>query len=180
MKGIINRGIQELVESKFGAEAWNRVKELAKCEEPFFSIGEDYPDRMTMALANAASDVFGLPLEAVLVEFGEFWIQNTCAEFYTPLFKLAGNTARELLLNMNEVHRQVLKNIPNSMPPHFECEELQDGRLLIHYTSKRRLCAAMRGLVLGVGKYFDEELQVEETECMHHGAPRCTIEVTFP
>ena len=29
MKGVVNKGIQELVEAKFGAEAWQKVKELA-------------------------------------------------------------------------------------------------------------------------------------------------------
>jgi hypothetical protein len=36
MKGVINKGIQELIEAEFGAEAWGRIKEMAKCEEPFF------------------------------------------------------------------------------------------------------------------------------------------------
>ncbi len=77
MKGIINKGIQELVEAKFGAEAWGKVKELAKCEKPFFSASEDYPDQMTLDLANATSEVSGLPLQTVLFEFGKFRVSNT-------------------------------------------------------------------------------------------------------
>lgn len=180
MKGVINKGIRELVEVKFGAEAWEKVKKLAKCEEPFFSANEDYPDQMTLDLASAASEVSGLPLETVLVEFGKFWVLNTGAESYPTFFRLAGKTAREFLLNMDKVHKQVTKNILNAKPPRFEYEELPDGRLLIHYRSKRRLCAVLRGLILGVGVYFDEELQVKETSCVNNGNPQCTMEVTFP
>lgn len=179
MKGVINKGIQELVEAKFGAEAWATIKEMAKCEEPFFSISEDYPDQKILDLANAASEVSGLSLETVLVEFGKFWISNTGLESYPTFFKLAGKTAREFLLNMNAVHKQVTKNIRNARPPSFEYEELLDGRLLMHYRSDRRLCAVMRGLILGVGIHFDEELQSKKIACMNNGDPQCTMEISF-
>lgn len=179
MKGIINKGIQEMVEAKFGAEAWDKIKALAKCDEPFFSAGEDYPDQMTLDLVSAASEVAGLPLETVLVEFGKFWVPNTGAASYSTYFKLAGTSAREFLLNMNRVHDQVTNNILNAKPPRMEYGELPDGRMLIHYRSERRLCAVLRGLILGVGIYFDEDLQVKEIACMSNGAPHCTMEVTF-
>ena len=179
MKGIINKGVQELVEAKFGAEVWEKVKELAKCEEPFFSTSHDYPDQMTMDLVNAVSEVCGLSLEAVLVEFGKFWVLNTGPQTYPTFFKLAGKSAREFLLNMNKVHEQVTKSVNNAVPPNFEYEELPDGRLLMHYRSKRRLCAVLRGLIMGVGIYFDEELHVKEIACVSSGGSQCTMEVTF-
>jgi len=179
MKGIVNKGIQELVEAKFGEEAWDKVKELAKCEEPFFSASEDYPDQMTLDLAKAVSEVSGLDLETVMVEFGKFWVLNTGAESYPTFFKLAGKTAREFLLSMNKVHKYVTKSIVNAKPPNFKYEELPDGRLLMHYQSERRLCPVLRGLILGVGIYFNKELQIQETACMNNGAPQCTMEITF-
>jgi len=180
MKGVINKGIQELVEAKFGVEAWKKVKEVAKCDEPFFSISEDYPDQMTMDLAAAAASVTGLPLETVLFEFGKFWVSNTGIESYPTFFKLAGKTAREFLLNMSKVHKQVTKNIHNARPPIFEYEELPDGRLLMHYRSERRLCDVLRGLIVGVGIHLNEELQINKISCMNNGDPQCTMEVSFP
>jgi len=180
MKGIINKGIQELVEAKFGEEAWGKIKELAKCEEAFFLISEDYPDQMTADLLKAANEVSGIDQETLMCEFGKFWVSNTGAKAYPSFFKLAGNNSREFLLNMNKVHRLVTKNIPNSAPPHFEYEELADGRLLMHYQSERKLCPVLRGLILGVGIYFNEELHVKETACMNNGDPKCTMEITIP
>lgn len=180
MKGVINKGVQELVETKFGAEAWDNVKELANCEEPFFSISEDYPDKMTLDLIKAASEVSGLSAETVMLEFGKFWVPNTGAKSYPTFFKLAGKTAREFLLNLNTVHKKVTKSIPNTKPPRFKYEELPDGRLLMHYQSERGLNTVLRGLILGVGIYFDEELQVKEITNMNNGVTQCTMEVTFP
>ncbi len=180
MKGIINKGIQEMVEARFGAEAWEEVKSLAGCEEPFFAIGQDYPDELTIALIKAASQVSGLPVETVQVEYGKFMVPHTLKKYYATYFQLAGSSPREFLLNMDRVHEQATRSITGAAPPKFDYEELPDGRLLMHYHSKRGLCPVLRGLILGVGLYFNQEVRVKETACMHRGDPRCTMEVTFP
>ncbi|MFH0778096.1 MAG: heme NO-binding domain-containing protein [Candidatus Eisenbacteria bacterium] len=180
MKGIINKGIQELVEGKFGTEAWQKVRSLAGCQELFFAIHLDYPDEMTAALVEAASKVSGLSTETVMVEYGKFMVSNTLKENYPVYFALAGSSAREFLLNMDRVHETATRSLSNAVPPRFEYVELPDGRLLMHYRSKRRLCAVLRGLILGVGILFGQELQVKETACMHKGDERCTMEVAFP
>lgn len=180
MKGIINKGIQELVEMKFGNEAWEKIKSLAGCEEPFFAISNDYPDEMTVALMKAASEVSGLPMETVMIEYGKFLVANTLKDQYQAYFQLAGSSPREFLLNMDRVHEHVTRSISKSVPPRFDYEELSDGRLLMKYNSKRRLCAVLKGLILGVGILFNQELGVKETACMHKGDPQCVMEVTFP
>jgi predicted hydrocarbon binding protein len=179
MKGIINKGIQELVEEKFGTDAWDKVKEVAKCEEPFFSAGEDYPDQLTVDLASAASEVSGLPLDTVLVEFGKYWVLNTAPQSYPSIFKLSGNSVREFLANMSRVHQQVTRSVANARPPHLEIEEMPDGRLLVHYESERSLCPVLRGCILGVGVRFNEALDVKEIACSNDGVERCSVEVTF-
>ncbi len=180
MKGVVNKGIQELVEAKFGAEAWQKVKELAGCDEPFFAVSEDYPDEMTLALVKAASEVSGLSQEDVMIEFGKFWVPNTGKNSYQTYYNLMGSSPKEFLLNTGKVHEQVTRSIANAQPPRFEYEELPDGRLLMHYHSKRGLCVVLRGLILGVGILFDQELDVKETACVNNGDPHCTMEVTFP
>lgn len=180
MKGIINKGIQELVESNYGSEAWEKVKSLAGCDEPFFAISLDYPDETTLSLVKAASDVAGRPIETVLVEYGKFMITNTLKRDYPVYFALAGSSPREFLLSMGRVHLEVTKNIPNATPPQMDCEELPDGRLIMCYRSERELCPVLRGMIHGVGINFNQTLDVKETTCMGKGDPQCTIEVTFP
>lgn len=179
MKGIVNKGIQELVEGKYGTDAWEKVKSLAGCQEPFFAISLDYPDDMTAALLKAASEVSGLPMETVMVEYGKFMVTNTLKAHYATYFKLAGSSAREFLLNMDRIHEQATRSILGSAPPKFGYEELADGRLLMHYRSKRALCPVLYGLILGVGLLFGEEVRVRETTCMKNGDPYCTMEVSF-
>ena len=180
MKGIINKGIQNMVETRFGAEAWEKVKSLAGCEEPFFAISNDYPDDMTVNLLNAASEVSGLPVETVMIEYGKFMVPNTLKDQYRTYYKLAGSSPREFILNMGNVHEHVTKSVPNAIPPKFEYQEMADGRMLMKYQSPRKLCAVFHGLILGVGIYFGQELQVQKTSCMHQGDSYCIVEITFP
>jgi len=179
MKGIINKGIQEFVETKFGAETWKKITALAECEEPFFAISEDYPDEMTIALVEAASQISELPVKSVMIEFGKFVLLNTFKNNYPTYYALAGSSAKEFLFNMNRVHSHVTESIPGAIPPKFECEELSDGRLLMHYHSERGLCSVLHGLILGVENLFNENLQVQETACFHQGDSHCIMEITF-
>ena len=48
--------------------------------------------------------------------------------------------------------------------------DLGEDGLEIVYTSPRRICAMLRGLVEGTGRVYGETLEVDELECMHHGA----------
>jgi len=180
VKGIINKGIQEMVETKFGKEAWEKVKSLAGCQEPFFAISQDYPDETTIKLIKAASQVSGLSEETVQVEYGKFIVPNTLKNYYPTYFILAGSSPREFLLNMNRVHEQVTRNMANARPPRFSYEEPPDGRLIMHYESSRGLCPVLKGLIEGVGLLFGQELVVRETACTKRGDPHCTMEVTFP
>ena len=180
MKGIINIGIQEMVLEKFGAEAWEKVKELAGCDEPFFAISNNYPDEITLALIKAASEVSALPMENLMIEYGKFMVPHTLKEQYPTYFQVAGKSPREFLLNMDRVHKHATRSISMSVPPRFEYEQLPDGRLLMKYQSERKLCAVLQGLILGVGILFDQELGVRQTVCMHRGDSHCVMEITFP
>jgi len=179
VKGIINRGIQELVECKFCKTTWEKIKKRAGCNDPFISASEDYPDQTTYDLVDAASEITELPHDTVLMEFGKYWIPNTGARSYPTFFKLAGDSARVFLLNMAIVHRHIAMNRHNFGPPIFEYEETPSGRLLMYYKSPRMLCSALHGLILCVGIYFGEKLEVEETSCMKTGDPCCTMKVAF-
>jgi hypothetical protein len=179
MKGMVNKGIQEMVKAKFGAESWERIKREAGCDVPFFVIGEEYPNELTAALVKAASGVSGLTEEEVLVEFGKYWILNTGKKTYPTFYSLAGATPREFLLNLGHLYRTASRNKTTSGNALISHEELSDGRLLIHYRSSSNLCAALLGHIIGVGMLFNQVVRVKETACRKQGAECCTMEVTF-
>jgi len=179
VKGVINKGIQDLVEGRFGRQAWNEIKARAGCKEPLFAVCEDYPDEMTRDLAAAAADVLRMPLAAVMKEFGRSFVTVTLKASYPAVLALAGRSAREFLLNLNRIHDTVTRSLPGACPPRFTYEEHPGGRLLMHYHSRRGLCAALEGLILGVGELCGDSLEVREVVCIEAGAPHCIMEITF-
>lgn len=179
MKGIINKGIQELVELRFGSPAWEAICREIQWDEPSFATTWDYPDRLTVDLVTAVAEYSGLTPDAVMVEFGKHWISNTGKASYPALYALAGDNARDFLKGMHRVHRQVTLLIPNAGPPKLLTEDLPDGGVAIHYVSNRKLCPVLHGLILGVGIYFGQQLDVQETRCTRHGDPECVFEVRF-
>ena len=72
MKGVINKGIQELVEKRFGPETWEKILAAAGCDEPSFSPSLDYPDQMTVDLVMATARCLNLSPDETMIEFGKY------------------------------------------------------------------------------------------------------------
>ncbi len=176
MKGVINKGIQEMVVSRFGESTWEEIRKKAGLEEDLFLLTEDYPDEGTLRLVQAAAEVLDLPSEGVMVEFGRYWFTRVAPVLYPAYFALAGSSPLEVLKNVDRIHRMVTRNLPGAVPPTFEVEE-REGIVRIHYLSTRGLCPVVRGLVEGVGQYFGKPLAVAEVECVHRGNHHCVFEV---
>ena len=64
--------------------------------------------------------------------------------------------------------------------PRRSCTSSRCGEVgvLVAYTSERRLCAMLEGLVLGTAEHYGETLVVEEIQCMHRGDAGCVFTVT--
>ena len=97
-----------------------------------------------------------------------------------PIFAESATDLRSFLLTIHSViHVEVRKLFPEAETPDFAYEEPTKDRLVMHYSSKRRLCPLVRGLLDGAAKSFGESIVVTETACMHDGAERCTFDLAF-
>jgi len=178
VKGVINKGIQELVVCRFGLPAWEEIRRRAGVKEELFLISEDYPDEDTMNLVRAAAEVLGLPAREVMVEFGRFWFTHVAPLLYPSYMALAGSSPEKILKNVDRIHRLVTKNIRGAEPPAFRVEETEGGGLRLHYFSTRGLCSVVRGLVESIGEYFGSSFDVVEEDCVHRGDPHCVFQVS--
>jgi hypothetical protein len=148
--------------------------------EPQYTLSEAYPDEQFLALFERACEQTGLPPDELLFEFGVFTAATTFARLYSVLFKLSP-TARDFLLTVETpIHDVIRVALPDARPPQLAVTDLGDDGLEIVYTSPRRLCVLLRGLVEGTGRVYEERLEVEEPECMHRGDPACRVVIRFP
>src|SRR5262249_13545231 len=134
----------------------------------------------SLALPERACERTSLPRNEILFEFGVFTAATTFARLYSVLFKLSP-TARAFLLTVETpIHDTVRVALPDARPPELTVTDLGDDGIEIVYTSARRICPMLRGLVEGTGRVYDEVLEVHEPECMHRGDPACRVVVRFP
>lgn len=156
MYGLVNRAIQDLVTKRFSPETWEKIKRLAGVETEIFISNEGYPDEITYRLVGAAVEVLGLSQEEVLIAFGEHWVLETAAKSYGPMLRAGGDTLKDFLCNLPNFHTRVAMIYPHLEPPRFECSEVTNHGLLLHYyTHRPGLTAFVTGLLRGLGRYFD-------------------------
>lgn len=170
MYGLVNKAIQEMVCTHFGEDTWDAIKQKAEIQVEAFVSMEGYPDDVTHRLVKAASEVLEVCPHAVMAAFGEYWVQYTATEGYGEMMEMAGDSLPEFLENLDELHARVGVLFPKLKPPSFECSEVEEESLNLHYYSEREGLAPMIfGLVKGLGKRFDTEVEVAQTQSREEG-----------
>ncbi len=176
MHGLIFASFRDYLLAEHGAD----VAKDVLAGEPLYSLGEAYPDEQFLHLLERACTRTSLTADTLLFEFGVFTAATTFARLYAVLFRASPN-ARAFLQTVEEpIHDVIRVSLPDARPPELAVNDLGEDGLEIVYTSPRRICALLRGLVEGTGRVYDEKLEVEEPECMHRGAPACRVVVRFP
>lgn len=180
MYGLVNAAVQELVVSAFGADKWEQIRVKAGIGVESFSRMEPYPDELTYKLVGAASEVLGLHTDDVMKAFGEFWVLYTGREGYGHMFDIAGGSFHDFLLNLDALHTRVGQNFTRLRPPSFQFDDLDDGRLRMHYLTERKgLCPMVVGLLNGLAARFQTSVAIEHPTCSRQGADHCVFDLTI-
>jgi hypothetical protein len=173
--GLIFVSMRDYLVAEHGAAKEQEVM----ASEPFFFVSEAYPDEQFAALLDRACRLTGTPRPKLLHAFGVFTAEKTFARLYPALFGLFP-TARSFLLNVeSSIHEVVRVAMPDAQPPQLDISEAQEGAVSITYTSPRRLCALLRGLVEGTARHYREKARIEELACTDRGDDACRFEVRF-
>ncbi|MEH2303947.1 heme NO-binding domain-containing protein [Nostoc sp.] len=171
MYGLVNKAIQDMVCSRFGEETWKQIKHKAEVDVDVFLSMEGYPDDITHKLVKAASVVLSLSPKQIMQAFGEFWVQYTAQEGYGEMMDMSGDTLPEFLENLDNLHARVGVSFPKLQPPSFECTDMEENSLSLHYRSDREgLTPMVIGLIQGLGTRFDTEVHITQTQNRDEGA----------
>ncbi|HYW22417.1 MAG TPA: heme NO-binding domain-containing protein [Nodularia sp. (in: cyanobacteria)] len=171
MYGLVNKGIHDMVCSRFGEEIWQEIKQKAEVETDVFLSMQGYPDDITHRLVKAASVVLNLSPSQIMEAFGEFWVQYTSEEGYGEMMDMSGDTLPEFLENLDNLHTRLGISFPQYQPPSFDCSDVEEHSLSLHYHSHREGLAPMVvGLVKGLGSRFDTEVEITQTQSKNDGA----------
>jgi hypothetical protein len=166
MYGIVNQSIQELIIKDFGEEIWLKI--IAKCnfDVAEFNNHQNYDDKYTYLLAEAASEILNVEISTVFKLFGEFWITDISMKKYPTMMSSGGITLKEFLRNLPDFHNRIYLSYPNLIAPEFRIiEEENEVFWVEYYTDRKGLTHLMEGMLIGLTKMFNEqEMQVELLE----------------
>ena len=162
MKGVIVNCLEELVRTKFGKGKWEEALEMSGIpKNSIFLPSQDIDDRTVMSVVKSVCSILEITINQVADAFGEYWMTGYAPRIYKTYFR-GKNTAKEFLLSMDNVHDLTTDNMPNAQPPKFEFEWENDNNLVMKYTSQRSMMDFMVGLIKGVGKYYNEDLEISQ------------------
>jgi len=180
MYGIVNKAIEDLVIENFGAEKWLAVKQRSGVDIDFFLSNEPYDDAVTFKLAAAVSEEMNIPLNEVLIAFGEYWVLKTGKEKYGSLMEAGGSNLKEFLLNLPNFHNRIMLMFPKLTPPEFKVSNIEPRSIHIHYISKREgLQEFTRGLLQGLGKLYSTDITIELLEDRASGSHHEIFKVSW-
>lgn len=180
MYGLVNRAIEELICTQMGEATWDKVKAEAGLDIEAFISMESYADEVTYKLVNAASHILNLPAETILTALGEYWTLYTAKEGYGELLKMSGHNLPEFLMNLDNLHTRVGLLYPHLQPPSFQCTEVTDQGMLLHYRSHREgMAPLVVGLLQGLGKMFALDLKIEQLAKRHEHVDHDIFKLTY-
>ena len=160
MKGVIADCLGKLVKNKFGQDKWEESLEAAGLSRrTSFMATDDIPDESVMKVVESVCQVLSINLQQAADAFGDYWVNEYAPKIYGVYYRRA-HSAKQFLLNMDDVHRRTTMDIPNAHPPRFTYQWEDDNTLIMTYESERGLIAFLIGLIKGVGRYYKEHLEV--------------------
>jgi len=177
MHGLILAELQRYIETNVGPWSWQEACRRAGVGRTSYTIWDTYPDTDLPALVQAGSGVTGVPVPAMLEDFGAFMVpalMRVCARHVPDgwsAMDLLADTERPLQLATRLTGRSVTV-------PLLRAERVSPRAVRIIYGSPRRMCGLARGIVRGILAHYREIGAIRETACMHDGAPHCEILVT--
>ncbi|MBS2099886.1 heme NO-binding domain-containing protein [Carboxylicivirga linearis] len=160
MKGVIIDCLRNLVSKEFGTDQWSDilVDSGLKPNETILST-IDFDDKTAISLIHSTCKVLNLSIEQAAEAFGDYWMNYYASKIYSAYMAKA-NSAKELLLMLDNIHLKVTKSMPNARPPKFSYDWKDDSTLVMTYISDRNLIDIFIGLVKSVGKFYNENLKI--------------------
>jgi hypothetical protein len=175
LHGLIFTTFRDFVTTQYGPA----IAASVFAEQPTHVLTEAYLDEEFTAAVRKASELTGVETDELVCEFGVFAGEATFPRLYPAYYAMAGSARPFLLTVENLIHELVRATIPKATPPHLGVEPLGDDGVTIDYSSPRKLCSLLRGLVEGTARHFGQSVESDETACMHRGDERCRFECRF-
>ena len=179
MKGIVFNLLEDFITDNFGVEVFEEIYENSNLstDEPFVGPGM-YPDEDFLELVGQACQKLNITPDVASRKFGEYCFPKLAglhSEFVDNC-----KTAKDFIKSVDGVvHVEVFKLYPGVELPKFDYPADGSDSLSIKYTSKRKLCHFMEGLLQGCATHYGETIKFSQSACYHQGDDHCMFHLEF-
>ena len=155
MKGVLFNLLEEFIIENYGEKTFDDI--LDECSltttEPFVGPGT-YPDEDLMEIVTKAAAKLGITPDQAMFAYGRYIFPKLVEA--VPQFVEHHDHPKVFLKTINDViHMEVKKMYTHAYTPEFKYFDTEEDKLIIQYSSKRKLYALMEGLIEGVADYFN-------------------------
>ncbi len=180
VNGLILLALNDFLESQQGEDAWSQAMSDAGLEEQDFDPEHFYPDQVSYDLFDAVAAKLNLPLPETLEQFGRHLAPGLVEMGrHMGVINKSWKTI-DILENLHDPILTAFSNVQEGiLPPEIRTYRIKHSEVAVAYVSKRKLCHLFKGIVFGMGEFFQEPIMLREPVCMLHGndAPLCRLAV---
>jgi predicted hydrocarbon binding protein len=179
MQGSIFTSFSEMVIEKMGMSVWNELLEKVNpSSEGVYTNGMQYDDSEILAYVSELSTITKVDVPTLVRTFGEYLFIHLYNSSPAKVSHI--DNLKDFLICIDGViHKEVKRVYPEAYLPSFKYDETPDGDLIMFYHSKRKLCHLSEGLITGAAKHFKQSISIVHPECMHDGAEKCKLVISF-
>lgn len=161
MKGIVFTEFLEMVEQKFGYATVEKIIQNSKLpnDGAYTSVGT-YNFSEMGALVHHLHKETNIPIAELLEVFGAYFF-NFLAANYLHFLNRSDSLFEFLDSIHNHIHIEVKKLYPDAELPAFETIEMTKLKMVMNYTSERKLGDFAKGLLTKSAEHFNEDVTIE-------------------
>lgn len=160
MKGMVFTHFLDFVTETFGPDMADDIIEASELPSggAYTAVGT-YSHTEMVAMVGSLAERTGVPADALVRAFGER-LSDTFAHDFPDFFRRAANLFDFLESIEAHIHIEVRKLYPDAELPTFRTESRTPSRLVIRYTSPRRMGHLSEGLITGSARQFGVAVKV--------------------
>lgn len=163
MHGIIFSNLYRFIIEKYEYGILEKIKKEGNITTNFYDATTTYPDAELQTLVSAASKVLETDIDQLLEAFGKYiapGLLKTYSSFMNPEWD-----CMDLLEHVeSSIHKTVRMSMEGSTPPLLNVERLDKDRILIKYTSERKMISLGIGIIKAIGNHYNENIHIEQEE----------------
>lgn len=177
MKGVVFVNFADFVEESWGLEFWDQVlSEVAPASEGVYTTVATYPDQELFDLIGYICKVKSISPEDAQTVFGR-WLFKKLHSIAPPQSKHFTDPFAFLRGVQDVIHVEVKKLNQDAILPEFRFIEEDANSLTLEYISPRNLPYFCEGLILGLGDYMQQPLEVGHTPSLDDDASQWIMQV---